>query len=133
MAEIRTRVLLTNAVDDYLVLSGQIERSAVRQCAIDAVVDMTRVFSAIPVTVMLKLGLPLRAKRIHDDAGDDVVNSTGPIIFSVAGRETMEEAFVEGQRVIIGRAAMAKLQLRVHESGELLTIGNHPVSLPLRS
>lgn len=133
MAEIRTKVLLTNAVDDCLSRSGQIDRSAVRQCEINAAIDPTRIFSTIPIAIMMKLGLPIRAKKIVDAEGEDVVNATGPVIFAIGERETMEEAFVEGQRVIIGRTVLAKLQLRLDEDQHSLTSCNDPLALPPRS
>lgn len=117
MGEIRTKVKLANAVDTALVSMGKLPADDVRRMEVDACVDSAAVFSRIPLKVMLELGLPLRAKQIVDGNGDDdVVNATGPIVFGIESRQTVEEALVLGHEVVIGCTVMSKLNLHADHS-----------------
>ena len=113
MAEIRTRVRLTNAFDEELVRQGQIEKDQVRAYEADALVDTGAVRSVIPVHVVQRLGLAVRGQRVAEyaDGRKDAVDVTGAVIFEILGRDTLEEAFVLGDEVLIGQTVLEKLDL----------------------
>jgi len=113
VGEIRVKVLITNAVDDELVRTGQLGRDKVRTYEADAVVDTGAVRSVIPAHVLEKLGVSLRGRRVAEyaDARKDAVGVTGPILIDILGRDTLEEALVRGDEVLIGQTVLEKLDL----------------------
>ncbi len=113
MGEIRVKVMLTNAVDDELWRTGTLPRDKVRTYEADAVVDIGAVRSVLPIHVFEKLGASIRGLRVaeHADGRKDTVDVTGPIIFEMLGRDTMEEALVLGDEVLIGQTVLEKLDL----------------------
>jgi clan AA aspartic protease len=113
MGEIRVTVRLTNAVDDEMARIGKIARSEVRFYDADALVDTGAVRSVIPQHVVDKVGASIRGKRVAEyaDGRKDAVGLTGPILFDVMGRDTMEEALVLGDEVLIGQTVLEKLDL----------------------
>lgn len=113
MGEIRVKVKLTNAVDEALCRDGKLAKDQVRTYDADAMVDTEAVRSVIPVHVQEKLGLGERGRRIAEyaDGRKDSVAITGPMIFEVLGRDTLEEALVLGDEVLIGQTVLEKLDL----------------------
>ena len=113
MGEIRVNVLLTNSVDEALHRRKKLKKSAVRRYEADAMVDTGAVRSIIPAHVMEALGLMSRGKRVGDyaDGRTEVVAVTEPIVFAVMGRDTLEEALVLGDEVLIGQTVLEKLDL----------------------
>lgn len=113
MGEIRTQVRLVNAVDEELSRSGRCPPESVRSYVADAVVGTGAVRSVIPVHVMEKLGVSARGERVaqYADGRKDVVRLTGGVIFEVMGRDTVEEALVLGDEVLIGQTVLGKLDL----------------------
>lgn len=122
MGEIRARVRLTNAVDEVRARSGEIPRDAVRVYEADALVDTGAVRSVIPVHVRERLGLLVLGQRLAEyaDGRKDSVDVTGPIIFEVLGRDTLEEALVLGDEVLIGQTVLEKLDLLADSQGRRL-------------
>ncbi len=113
MGEIRVKVIITNAVDEALARRGQIDVKDVRTYEADAMVDTGAVRSVIPAHVMQHLGIRERGKRVAEyaDGRKDTVGITEPINFDLMGRDTMEEALVLGDEVLIGQAVLEKLDL----------------------
>ena len=76
-------------------------------------VDTGAVRSVIPAHVMQHLGIRERGKRVAEyaDGRKDTVGITEPIIFDLMGRDTMEEALVLGDEVLIGQTVLEKLDL----------------------
>jgi len=113
VGEIRVKVLITNPVNDELVRTGQLGRDKVRTYEADAVVDTGAVRSVIPAHVLEKLGVSLRGRRVAEyaDARKDAVGVTGPILIDILGRDTLEEALVRGNEVLIGQTVLEKLDL----------------------
>jgi hypothetical protein len=70
----------------------------------DTMVDTGAVRSIILADFMEALGLMSRGNRVaeYDDGRTDVVPVTEPIIFDVLGRDTLEEALVLGDAVLLG-------------------------------
>jgi len=113
MGEIRTQVKLTNLLDETLFRHGQIPQSDVRSYVADAMVDTGAVRSVVPSHVLEVLGVGTRGKRVAEyaDGRKDSVNITEGIVFNVQGRDTLEEALVLGDEVLIGQTVLEKLDL----------------------
>ena len=113
MGEIRVKVILTNSADEMAHRRRKLKKSAIRRFEADALVDTGAVRSVIPIHVMEKLGVLERGKRVAEyaDGRKDTVGITEPIIFDIFGRDTLEEALVLGDEVLIGQTVLEKLDL----------------------
>ncbi|MCI0701319.1 MAG: clan AA aspartic protease [Planctomycetia bacterium] len=113
MGEIRVKVKITNAVDEALARRGQLAQGAVRTYEADAMVDTGSVRMVIPPHVMEQLGVQERARRVAEyaDGRKESVAVTEPIIVDILGRDTLEEALVLGDEVLIGQTVLEKLDL----------------------
>ena len=113
MGEIRVKVILTNSADEMAHRRRKLKKSAIRRFEADALVDTGAVRSVIPIHVMEKLGVLERGKRVAEyaDGRKDTVGITEPIIFDIFGRDTLEEALVLGDEVLIGLTVLNKLDL----------------------
>ena len=122
MGEVRAQVRLTNAMDEALVRRGRLATDQVRVFQGSALVDTGAVRSAIPSAVMEELGLLPRAQLVVEfaDGRKDMVDVTEPVLFEVEQRETLEEALVLGDEVIIGQTILEKLDLFVDCGGTRL-------------
>ena len=116
MGEVRTKLLLINAVDEALTQSGMLPADKVRKYEADALVDTGAVRSALPAHVVQQWGLIMRGQRVveYADGRKEAVSITGPVIFNIDGRDTMEEALVLGDEVLIGQTVLEKLDLLVN-------------------
>jgi len=122
MGEIRVKVRLTNAVDDSLAREGLRPVDQVRTYEADAMVDTGAVRSIIPVQVLRHLGVSVRGQQVAEyaDGRCEAVDVTGPIIFELQGRDTLEEALVLGNEVLIGQTVLEKLDLFADGQGRRL-------------
>ncbi|NOS99257.1 MAG: clan AA aspartic protease [Phycisphaerales bacterium] len=122
VGEIRVKVRLTNAVDEAMARRGRLETDQIRTYEADAMVDTGAVRSVIPVHVLQKLGIEERGQRVAEyaDGRKDSVGVTEPIIFELLGRDTMEEALVLGDEVLIGQTVLEKLDLLADCQGRRL-------------
>lgn len=113
MGEIRAKTKLTNAMDEMLCRRGQITADQVRIYEADALVGTGAVRSVIPAHVMELLGLQPRGQRIAEyaEGRNDVVDVTEPVIFEILRHDTLEEALVLGDEVLIGQTVLEKLDL----------------------
>ena len=113
MGEIRVKVILTNSVDEAQHRRRKLKKSAIRRFEDDAMVDTGEVRSIIPMHVMEKLGILARGQRIADyaDGRTESVGIKEPIIFDILARDTLEEALVLGDEVLIGQTDLEKLDL----------------------
>ena len=113
MGEGRTRVVVTNAVDEELVRRGQAIQ--IRSYEADALVDTGAVRSVIPPHIVEQLGLTIRGQRVveYADGRKDIVDVTGPVIFRILDRDTLEEALVLGDEVLIGQTVLEKTDVIV--------------------
>ncbi|MCL6446965.1 MAG: hypothetical protein K6U04_02260 [Armatimonadetes bacterium] len=61
------------------------------------------------------MGLALRGRRVAEcaDRRKEAVGVTEPLIIEIEGRDTLEEALVLGDEVIIGQTVLEKLDLFV--------------------
>ncbi|HEX8651350.1 MAG TPA: retroviral-like aspartic protease family protein [Pyrinomonadaceae bacterium] len=122
MGEVRTQTTLINAVDEALARRGQILQEQIRRYEADALVDTGAVRSVLPAHVVQQLGLAIRGQRVAEyaDGRKETVGVTEPVIFDINGRDTMEEALVLGDEVLIGQTVLEKLDLHVDSLGQRL-------------
>ena len=115
MGEVRVKVKLTNGADDALNRLGQIPAEKVRLCQVEAMVDTGAVRTIVPVQIVQQLGLSIRGQRVAEyaDGRREAVDVTGPLIVEVSGRDTVEEALVLGDEVLLGQTVLKKLDLLV--------------------
>lgn len=113
MGEIRVKVRLANAVDEEKARCGELPNGQIRHYEADAVVDTGAVRSVIPIHVLTKLGVSVRGQRMAEyaDGRKDQVGISGPLVFEVLGRDTLEEALILGDEVLIGQTVLEKLDL----------------------
>ena len=122
MGEVRVKARLTNAVDEELARRGALVLAEVRTLQADALVDTGAVRTVVPAPVAARLGLSTRGQQVAEyaDGRRDVVGVTGPLIVELEGRETLEEALVLGDEVLIGQTVLEKLDLFVDCQGRRL-------------
>ncbi len=113
MGEFKVKVVLTNAADDALHRARKLARKKVRTYEAEALVDTGAVRSVIPPHVLEKLGVGTRGLRVagYADGRTEAVGVSGAIIVDVMGRDTIEEALVLGNEVLIGQTVLEKLDL----------------------
>jgi clan AA aspartic protease len=115
MDTVRAQVKLTNAVDEELVRRGLLTASEVRRYDAQALADTGAVSSVLPIHIVQRLGLAIRGQRVAEfaDGRQEVVGVTGPLTIEWEGRDTLEEALVLGDEVLIGQTVLEKLDLLV--------------------
>ncbi|HYH87548.1 MAG TPA: retroviral-like aspartic protease family protein [Pyrinomonadaceae bacterium] len=116
MGEVRTKALLINASDEALARRGQITSDQIRKYEADALVDTGAVRTVMPAHVVERLGLEIRGQRVAEyaDGRREAVGVTEAVIVELDGRDTMEEALVLGDEVLIGQTVLEKLDLIVN-------------------
>jgi hypothetical protein len=115
MGEVKVRVRLTNAVDEALVRRGQLAADQMRVYEAKVLVHTGAVRSVLPSHVVQLLGLAIRGQRVAEyaDGRREAVGVTEPLIIEVDGRDTLEEALVSGDEVIIGQTVLEKIDMFV--------------------
>lgn len=115
MGEVRVKVKLKNPFDEELVRRGQLQPDEVRTYEADALVDTGAVRCVVPGHVVDQLGVSRVGTRnaVYADGRIDEVELTDGIRFDVMGRETLEEALILGDEVLIGQTVLEKLDLWV--------------------
>ncbi|MFL6210749.1 MAG: retroviral-like aspartic protease family protein [Pyrinomonadaceae bacterium] len=115
MGEVRIKTLLINAIDEALARRGQIDAAQIRQYEADAMVDTGAVRCVLPAQVVERLGLAIRGQRVAEfaDGRKETVGVTEAVLFNIFGRDTMEEALVLGDEVLVGQTVLEKLDLLV--------------------
>ena len=115
MGEVRVTVTLTNASDEVLQRQHKLSGRRVRKYRAQALVDTGAVRTVIPTEVIKRLGVGIRGQRVaeHADGRKENVGITNPLIIEIMGRDTVEEALVLGDEVLIGQTVLEKLDLHV--------------------
>ena len=113
--EVRTFVTLTNATDQVLVRRGKLEADEVHTYRADALVDTGAVRTVLPPHVAQQLDLAIRGRRVVElaDGRKETVGVTEPVEIDIEGRNTIEDALVLGDEVIIGQTVLETLDLHV--------------------
>lgn len=122
MGEVRVKVKLTNANDEASLRRGKLAPDQVRRYEADAMVDTGAVRTVIPAHVAEKLDLQIRGHRVAEfvDGRKEAVGVTEAIIVDLLDRDTLEEALVLGDEVLIGQTVLEKLDLFVDCSNHQL-------------
>ena len=122
MGGFREKVRLTNAMDEALVRRGSLALEKVRVVEVTAIVDTGAVMSVIPVHIAERLGVQTRHQRVarFADGRTETVGVTEPIIFECQHRDTLEEAMILGDEVLIGQTVLEKLDLLADCQGQRL-------------
>ncbi len=122
VGEVRVRARLANAVDEALVRRGTLAPEQMRSVEVDAVADTGAVRTVVPATVARDLGLSLRGERVvrYADGRAETVGVTEPLVIELEGRDTLDEALVVGDEVLIGQTVLEKLDLLVDCDGRRL-------------
>jgi clan AA aspartic protease len=115
IGEVRVKARLTNAVDEELVRRGLLKPEQVRTYDADALVDTGAVRTVLPPDVVARLGLATRGQQVAEyaDGRKEAVGVTGPVVIELEGRDTLEDALVLGDEVLIGQTVLEKLDLFV--------------------
>jgi clan AA aspartic protease len=129
MGEVRTKFKISNALDEAMVRRGKMEAAEMRTYEADALVDTGAVRSVLPPNVVERLGVAIRGQRVAEyaDGRKESVGVTEPVIFDWQGRDTLEEALVLGDEVIVGQTVLEKLDLLPDcAGGRLIANPAHP-------
>jgi clan AA aspartic protease len=115
MGAVRTQVKLTNAVDEELVSRGLLAPRLLRECETEGLVDTGAVNLVIPAEIVEQLGLRIRGQQLvrYANGSQETLGVTGPVLIECQGRETVDEALVVGDEVLIGQVILEKLDLLV--------------------
>jgi clan AA aspartic protease len=127
--EIRSKVKLTNASDEGLFRRGQIGIADIRTYETDALIDTGAVRPVIPVHVQERLGLATRGHLVAEyaDGRKETVAVSESMVIEIEGRNTVEEALVLGDEVLIGQTVLEKLDMLADcRGGKLVPNPAHP-------
>ncbi|MCV3215761.1 clan AA aspartic protease [Plectonema radiosum NIES-515] len=115
MGAVHAKVKLTNAVDEELVNRGLLAPRLLREHETQGLVDTGAVSLVIPTIIVEQLGLRIRGQRLaqYANGSEEIVGVTGPVIIECEGRETVAEALVVGNEVLIGQVILEQLDLLV--------------------
>lgn len=113
MGAIRVNVRLTNASDEALVSRGFIAPNLLRECETQALVDTGALTLAIPSHVKEQLGLRIRRRQVarYANGFEESIGVTDGVIVEYEGRQTLVEALVVGDEVLIGQIVLESLDL----------------------
>lgn len=129
MGEVRVKAKLANAGDEALARRGMLQVAQVRTYEADALVDTGAVRTILPPHVVEYLGLGVRGQRVAEyaDGRKEAVGVTEALIVELDGRDTLEEALVLGDEVLIGQTVLEKLDLFVdYQRQRLVPNPAHP-------
>src|SRR5262245_4879899 len=127
MGDVRVKVRLSNAVKEYMARRHTLVPSQVHSVETIALLDTGAVCSVIPTHVAELLGIQIFGYRPVEYADGHVqqVGFTEPILFSLQGRETVDDALVLGNEVLIGQTVLEKMDFLVDCKNQRL-VGRHP-------
>ena len=115
MGKVRTRVRLVNFIDEVLANRGYRKQDEVRTYEADALVDTGAARSIVPLAVLNALGLETDGEAVVTlaDGRQSLIQLSDAVRFEILERDTVEEAMVLGDEVVIGQTVLEKLDLRV--------------------
>jgi clan AA aspartic protease len=115
MGEVYVKVQLSNATDVDLAEQGLLERSKVRSCQVDALVDTGANRSILPTQIVEQLGLRIRRQATGTLADGSRISCgvCSGVLFKIDDRETLEDAYVMGDSVLVGQTVLQSTDLLV--------------------
>ena len=129
MGAVRTPVKLTNEVDEELVKRGLLAPRHLRLCEVEALVDTGATALVLPARIVEQLGLRIRGQQIarYADEREETIGVTSGVIIECQGRQTIEDAMVVGDTVLLGQVVLEKLDLWVDcKNQKLMPNPAHP-------
>ena len=129
MGEVKTRISLTNAVDEGMACRGLLSENEVRSLEVEAIVDTGAVTCVLPRTVVERLGAvpAFRQMAVYADGRREEVDVSEPVLIEIQGRKVYEECLILGDEVLVGQTALEKTDLRVDcRSRKLRPNPKHP-------
>ena len=115
MGEVRVKVKLTNAGDEFNARRNFIPSDKIRYYEGEAVVDTGAVRSCIPNDILEILGIQVLKKQnvVYANCLGESIGLTESIKFDIMDRETIDEALVLGDVILIGQTVLEKMDLLV--------------------
>jgi len=118
MGAVFVTVRLSNATDIENSERGLIEKSEVRTCEVEALVDTGSTLSIIPPDLAKTLGLRIhrRATGVLADGNRVSCGVSMGVWFEIYGRETTQDAYIMGDMgdaVVIGQTVLESTDLLV--------------------
>ncbi len=108
----RVPVKLTNAIDVGMARRGFLDASQIRSVTAEALIRTGDAQLIIPESIAAILGLEV--DRLEPSRSfDGIVENVGvsePIQIECCGHQTMDEALISGDEVILGSVVLAKIQ-----------------------
>ena len=129
MGEVRVKTLLTHATDAQMARQKLIPLEQVRRYEADAMVDTGAVNMVIPPHVYQRLGVESGRERkaVLADGSRRGVPVTSALEIELLGRDTIDEALVMGDEVLIGQTILEKTDLLVDcTNHQLMPHPDHP-------
>ena len=122
MGEVRVKARLTNAFDESLSRRGRLAADQVRSYEANAVVDTGATRTVLPPEIAERLGLAIRGQRFarYADGRREAASVTEPLVVEIDGHDTLDEALVLGDQVLIGQTVLEKLDLLLDCDGRRL-------------
>ncbi len=115
MGAVHVKVKLTNAIDEAMVSRGVLAPHLLRECETQALVDTGALTIAIPKEIVEQLGLRIRGQQVarYANGFEERIDVTEAVLIECQGRETVDEALVVGDEVMLGQVILEKLDLLV--------------------
>ncbi len=117
MGEVRTKILLENDHDVYLLKEGKIKKKDVRSIEIDALVDTGAVMILLPQDVCEKLGLEKIDKAIVSLANEEKIelDVVGTVSLMIGTRKMKTDCLMGPPQCepLIGQLVLERLDLIV--------------------
>jgi clan AA aspartic protease len=129
MGSVRAKVKLKNAIDEALVSRGLLAPGLLRECETEGLVHTGAVSLVIPTQIVEQLGLRIRGQRVaqYANGSEETIGVTEPVIIECQGRETVVEALVVGNEVLIGQVVLEQIDLLVDcRNLQLIPNPKHP-------
>ncbi len=129
MKDIRAKIILTNAMDSQMARRHLMPADQVRRYEADAMVDTGAVTMVIPPHVYQRLGVESGRERmaVLADGSRRGVPVTSALEIELMGRDTVDEALVMGDEVLIGQTILEKTDLLVNcATRQLMPHPDHP-------
>jgi len=129
MGQVQIPVKITNSLDDMLVRRRQLDKTKVRHCEVQALVDTGAISCVLPQSIVESLGLAYAFDYNvqYANGQQEVVNVTEPVLMEILGRKVYEECLVLGDIVLIGQTALEMTDLLVDcRRGQVIPNPDHP-------